>query len=40
MDFSEAWMVDFKHNFKIFGIDFIAGSIAGMAVTLSGHPFE
>jgi hypothetical protein len=40
MDFSEEWMMDFIHESKSFVTDFLAGSIAGVSVTLTGHPFE
>ncbi len=40
MEFSEEWMMDFIHESKNFTLDFIAGSVAGVAITLTGHPFE
>jgi hypothetical protein len=40
MEYAEEWMMDFVHESKSFLVDFISGSIAGVAVTLSGHPFE
>jgi hypothetical protein len=40
MDYSEEWMMDFVHESKSFMLDFISGSLAGVSVTLSGHPFE
>jgi hypothetical protein len=40
MEFSEEWIMDFIHESKSFMLDFTAGSVAGIAVTLTGHPFE
>ena len=40
MEFSEQLMIEFIHESKSFMLDFISGSLAGVAVTLSGHPFE
>jgi hypothetical protein len=40
MEYSEEWMMDFIHGSKSFVSDFIAGSLAGFAITLTGHPFE
>jgi hypothetical protein len=40
MEYSEDWMMNFEHKSGSFIIDFLAGSFAGIAVTLTGHPFE
>lgn len=40
MEFSQEWITEFMHTSKSFVVDFVAGSVAGVAVTLSGHPFE
>jgi len=40
MEYSEEWMMDFIHESKSFASDFSAGSLAGIGVTLTGHPFE
>jgi len=40
MEISEEVLMNFYHESKSIMFDFAAGSIAGVAVTLSGHPFE
>jgi hypothetical protein len=40
MEYSEELMMDYEHKSGSFIIDFFAGSFAGIAVTLTGHPFE
>lgn len=36
----EYFLNEMKHQVKSFSVDFLAGSVAGIAVTLVGHPFE
>ena len=40
MEYAEEWVTEFVHESKSFMQDFISGSVGGVAVTLTGHPFE
>jgi hypothetical protein len=40
MEISEKWVMNMIHEGKSFIVDFISGSAAGVAVTVTGHPFE